>query len=284
MTIATNSTCTEISVTTPDSDLLQNWYTGVTTGVNITWNLNDCSENVVVLPNRYPFNGTISNCVKSSASHIFRLNITGIPVGNVATIAVTGYTFMAAAPIQVSTLVWTLEVTDAVIVSNDPTVTFQITDTSGNTYTVTYTFNHTSGTVNCDSIVLLGNSPTYPSLPCGMEYDPATDTATFNYPFFFGGDCAATTAIPCGVYTISLNTETNCIFVCCEWECLATSVFTLEDLSEKLDVYQALVILNALNAAENTCVNCTQMAQIYAYLKSLVNPVNYGTNTGCGCG
>jgi hypothetical protein len=282
MTISSNPTCTEISVQTPDTNLLSSWYSGEELDVDITWSLNDCSDNTVRLPNRYPFDGNISNCSLNSESGVytFRLNITGITVSNVSLITVDSYTNINAVA-GVSQLVYLLTVTSAQFTAG-PQITFKIKDTNGNEYTVTYTLG-IDDPFKCQDIFIDSINVVYPELPCGVTYDSEGETMTFTYGFFFGGDCEATTELPCGVYNIALESESSCVFVCCDLVCLATSAFELTDLTETLDVYQALIYLNQLHEQGSTCIDCNQMTAIYTYLRSLTKTTN-ATNSGCGCG
>jgi len=284
MVLTTTSDCLSISATTPTTELLDSWYAGTTLDVDVTWNLNNCTDTTVKFPNRYPFTGVISNCTKlgGSASHQFLLNITGITVANVDTITLTTNTGTVSV-VQTTTLSWTVVVLDADIAVTDAVIGFTIVDINGDEYTVTYTIE--AGAVPaCANIAINNTVSTYPDLPCGIEYNSSTDTMTFFYPFFYGGDCDVTdVALTCGVYNITIGTEPACIFVCCELACLGVEVFTLEDLTEKLDVWQAMMFLNELNAAGDTCTNCNQMVEIYSYLRTLVN-VNSNGSSDCGCG
>jgi len=282
MTISSNPTCTEISIQTPDTDLLNAWYTGEELDVDITWSLNDCTDNTVKLPNRYPFDGNISNCSLNSESGVytFRLNITGITVSHVSLIAIDSYTDIDSVA-AVSQLVYLLTVTSAQF-AGSPQITFKIKDTRGHEYTVTYTLG-INDPFKCQDIFIDSVNIIYPELPCGVTYDEESETMTFTYGFFFGGDCESTAELPCGVYNMALESEASCVFVCCDLVCLATSAFELTDLTETLDVYQALVYLNQLHAQGSTCIDCNQMVAIYTYLRSLTKTTN-GTNSGCGCG
>lgn len=283
MTITSNPTCTEISIQTPDTGLLGDWYSGQELDVDITWSLNDCTDTVVKLSNRYPFNGTITNCSKVGESLKFRLNITGIAVSYVNSIFVDSYSNITSVS-QISTLVYELLISSSQFLSG-PEIVFVITDTSGNQYTVTYQLDQLTSEINCNNFNFENwINVVYPALPCGVTYDEESETMTFTYGFFFGGDCESTAELPCGVYNMALESEASCVFVCCDLVCLATSAFELSDLTETLDVYQALIYLNELHAQGSTCIDCNQMSAIYTYLRSLTKTTTNGTSTGCGCG
>lgn len=283
MTISSNPTCTDISIQTPDTDLLNSWYTGQELDVDITWSLNDCTDNTVSLPNRYPFSGTISNCSYNSETGVFtfRLNITGITVSNVSLVTLVSYNDVTSVS-GVSQLVYQLTVTSTQFTTGTPQVVFTIKDVNGNEYTVTYTL-AASSEPKCGDIAVENVEIIYPDLPCGVTYDEESETMTFTYGFFFGGDCESTAELPCGVYNMALESEASCVFVCCDLVCLATSAFELTDLTETLDVYQALIYLNQLHAQGSTCVDCNQMVAIYTYLRSLTKTNTNATNSGCGC-
>lgn len=283
MVLTTTSDCYSISATTPTTDLLVSWYSGATLDVDVTWNLNNCTDTIVRLPNRYPFIGVISNCVKlgGASSHQFLLNISGITAGNVDTITLTTNTGTVSVT-QTTTLSWTVVVLDASIAVTDAVIGFTIVDINGDEYTVTYII-EAGASPACANIAIATTVITYPDLPCGIEFNGSVDTMIFYYPFFYGGDCSVQDkALTCGVYNITLGTEPACIFVCCDLACLGVEVFTLEDLNETLDVWQALIFLNELNAGGDTCTNCNQMVEIYSYLRTLIN-VNSNGSGDCGC-
>ena len=284
MTLATNESCTEITATTPDSGLLGMWYSGEELDVDITWAINDCTNTTVRLPNRYDFDGTISNCSYNSASgfYTFRLNITGITVSYVSLITIESFTDIDSVS-GVSQLSYLLTITSAQFSSGNPQITFKIKDTNGNEYTVVYTID-IQEPLKCGDIFIDGVDVTYPELPCGVAYDSESETMTFTYGFFFGAPCDSTTALPCSVYNMAIESEASCVFVCCDLVCLATAAFELKDLTETVDVYQALVFLNELHAQGSTCVDCNQMVSIYTYLRSLTKPNANVPSTGCGCG
>jgi hypothetical protein len=283
MTLATNESCNQITATTPDSDLLGLWYSGQELDVDFTWAINDCTNTTVRLPNRYDFDGTISNCSFSSENgYTFRLNITGITVSYVSLITVESSTDISSVS-GVSQLSYLLNITAAQFSTGNPQITFKIKDTNGNEYTIVYTID-IQEPLKCGDIFIDSVDVTYPDLPCGVAYDSESETMTFTYGFFFGAPCDSTLALPCSVYNMAIESETSCIFVCCEYVCLATSAFELKDLTETLDVYQALVYLNELHAQGSTCVDCNQMVAIYTHLRSLTKTNGNVPSTGCGCG
>lgn len=283
MTLATNESCTQITATTPDSGLLGLWYSGQELDVDITWAINDCTNTTVTLPNRYPFNGTITNCAKvGDTQHKFRLNITGMPLSYLSSISVVSYNGIVTLT-TISQFVYELLINDSTWTLGNPNITFLIKDTAGNEYTVTYVFSSLTSEIKCSNFQILEIETIYPELPCGVAYDSESETMTFTYGFFFGAPCESTLALPCSVYNMAIESEVSCIFVCCDLVCLATAAFELKDLTETLDVYQALIYLNELHAQGSTCVDCNQMVAIYTHLRSLTKTNGNVPSTGCGC-
>lgn len=278
MNLTVDSGCTYISATTPDTNILEDWFNGDLFNVQVSIFFNCTQIGTVNLPNQYTFGQNISNCNVILGGDELTLTLTGILNSRITSNTyTTSVGVLAVTPID--------NVTFTILLNSNVAnyIEFEITDIDGFVYNIRVDFTE-YGIAPCDigsSISILS----LPELPCGIDFN--VDTLDI-YNEYFRADCNFPCDTDCrtycdGIYTIQIEDEESCIFVNCSTACNVVDYFICNG-GDIMILLETLNVGSELASVGNTdCVTCDQLCEVFRKVQKLLGHTTKNILEDCGC-
>jgi len=282
MNLTVDNSCTFLTVTTPNTNNLEEWENGNLSDVQVTISYNCTEVSQFILPNNYNFGSLQGSCNSVLGGAEFEISLTGILDSqiNTTTITSTSANIVSVTPID--------KVTFTVLMNSVTTnfIEFTILDNNGHTYVVRVDFGIQVIT-ECDFTDTLTVVSTE-DLPCGILFDNVAFELIIQNEYL-RADCNPICTTDCrafcdGIYTIQVVDTVNCIFVNCTTDCEAVDCY-IENGGNIMVILDTLKVGSDLTSTGNTdCVSCSQMCDIYnELLKLLGRSTKNNILDDCGC-
>ncbi len=283
MELTVDSGCTYISATTPDTNILEDWFNGDLFNVQVSIFFNCSQVGTIALPNQYTFGQNTENCNVILGGDELTLNLDGILESRI-----TSNTYTTSAGVLAVTPIDNLTFTVLLNSNVANYIEFEITDIDGFVYNIRVDFT-AYGIAPCD----IGSSITVlslPELPCGVNF---TEGVLEIFNEYFRADCN----FPCideelvnsctkycdGIYTIQIEDEESCIFVNCSTACNVVDYFICNG-GDIMVLLEALNVGSELASVGNTdCVTCDQLCEVFRKVQKLLGHTSKNILEDCGC-